>query len=178
MQAANLHSHAMNALNAPNAMMAMPWERTLEPWWLLAVAAVLAVVCIVIGLLLARFLRGRESRVRNRIAHQGERDAEAILMRDGYRIVERQARARWSMTIDGVAVPIDVRADLLVRREGRTYVAEVKTGRMAPDPRYPPTRRQLLEYALVFGGEEVLLVDVEEGVVRSIGFQAQGLSQA
>jgi hypothetical protein len=137
-----------------------------DPRWLLAFVA----LGLVLGLVLARLLRGLRSRARNRVAGEGELEAEAILERAGYRVVERQAVAAWSMMVDGVEVPIEVRVDLLVSRRGRRYVAEVKTGDRAPDPRHPPTRRQLLEYALVFDAREVLLVDVPAGDVRAIAF--------
>jgi hypothetical protein len=74
------------------------------------------------------------------------------------------------MIVDGTEVPVEIRVDLIVSRRGRRYVAEIKTGERAPDPRHPPTRRQLLEYALVFDAREVLLVDVPAGDVRSIAF--------
>jgi hypothetical protein len=133
--------------------------------WLLLVA-----VGIALGLLLARWLRGFRSRARNRVAGQGEVEAEAILARAGYKVIDRQATAAWSMIVDGVEVPVEIRVDLLVSRRGRRYVAEVKTGERAPDPRHPPTRRQLLEYALVFDAREVLLVDVPAGELRAIAF--------
>lgn len=145
-----------------------------DPHVLVALVCV-AIVCVavafvVLGLVLARHARSRESRARNRVAQEGERIAEAILARAGYRVVERQATASWSIVVDGETLPIDVRADLIVSRRGRRYVAEVKTGARAPDLRHPPTRRQLLEYALVFGADEVLLVDVPEGVVHAVAF--------
>ncbi|MBI2392240.1 MAG: hypothetical protein HYV09_21815 [Deltaproteobacteria bacterium] len=146
-------------------------------WLLIMVAVGVAVVVavgvlvgVLLGLRVARWLRGLASRTRNRVAQQGESDAEAILARAGYRVIERQAIARWSMSVDGEEVPVDVRVDLLVQRRGRRYVAEVKTGDRAPDPTHPPTRRQLLEYALVFDAREVLLVDVPSGHVRAIAF--------
>ena len=143
-----------------------------DPRAILVALAIVTLAGIVIGLALARWFRGATSRRRNRLAQRGERTAETILNDAGYDVIDRQARAWWSMAVDGVPVEIEVRADLLVRRRGRTFVAEVKTGNRAPDPRHPPTRRQLLEYSLVFGAREVLLVDVEAGEVRSIGFPA------
>lgn len=138
------------------------------PTWLLV--AVLVVVGGLLGLLLARWLRGFQSRSRNRVAQHGEADAERILARAGYRVVSRQARAQWSMLVDGQEVPVEVRVDLLVQKRGKRYVAEVKTGELAPDPSHPPTRRQLLEYALIFDAREVLLVDVPAGEVRAVAF--------
>jgi len=139
----------------------------LLPWLLVALG-------IVVGLVVARWLRGFASRSRNRVAQHGEADAERILARAGYRVLERQATAQWSMLVDGEEVPVEVRIDLLVSRRGRRYVAEVKTGDRAPDPRHPPTRRQLLEYALIFDAREVLLVDVPAGEVRAVGFPDVG----
>jgi len=145
----------------------MPLDELRLSWPILAF---LVVASIVVGIAFARWWRGVQSRGRNRVAARGERTAETILERAGFRIVARQAMATWSMAIDGVEVEVDVRADLLVRRRGRTYVAEVKTGELAPDPRHPPTRRQLLEYSLAFGADEVLLVDVPAETIKAIAF--------
>jgi hypothetical protein len=125
---------------------------------------------IAFGLWISRVFRSSASRGRNRVAQRGEAEAERILERLGYRVVERQARAEWSIVVDGQEQPVEVRADLIVSRKGRTFVAEVKTGELAPDPTHPPTRRQLLEYSLVFGADEVLLVDVPARLVRSVSF--------
>lgn len=135
-------------------------------------AVLLAIVCICAGLVAARWWRGLASRARNRVARQGEYTAEEILKRAGYRIIGRQVTANWIMEIDGIPTSVEVRADLLVRRGGRTFVAEVKTGNRAPDPGHPPTRRQLLEYALVFGSDKVLLVDAQAGELRAVAFPA------
>ena len=78
------------------------------------------------------------------------------------------------MEIDGQPVEVRSRADLLVEwTRGsipRRFVAEVKTGRRAPEPTLPATRRQLLEYLHVFDVEGVLLVDMERRKIKRIGF--------
>jgi hypothetical protein len=137
----------------------------------LAIVALLA-IGLVLGLVLAASLRSRASRARNRVAGVGELEAERILDRAGYRVVDRQVVAAWSILVDGEEIEAWVRADLVVTKKGRRYVAEVKTGDKAPDPCHPPTRRQLLEYALVFGSEEILLVDVPARAIRRIEFPA------
>jgi hypothetical protein len=141
-------------------------EVTIDP--IVIVLALL--VAIAFGLWTARISRSSASRGKNRIAQRGEAEAEIILARLGYRVVERQARAAWAIVVDGEEQPVEVRVDLIVTRKGRTFVAEVKTGSLAPDPTHPPTRRQLLEYSLVFGADEVLLVDVPARAVRSVSF--------
>jgi hypothetical protein len=61
----------------------------------------------------------------------------------------------------------------MVLRGGRRFVAEIKTGDQAPDPSFPATRRQLLEYQLVFEVEGLLLVDMAAGRVRTVSFPAR-----
>ncbi len=104
---------------------------------------------------------------RARRARRGELDAEAILAREGFRVVGRQVRGAVTYRIDGAPREAGVVVDLLVERDGRRWVAEVKTGAEAPDPLARPTRRQLLEYAHAFDGAGVLLVDAEAGLVRA-----------
>ena len=88
----------------------------------------------------------------------------------GYGVVGRQPTRRWRMTIAGRPREVSSRADLLVERKGRRFVADVKTGGRAPDPRIPATRRQLMEYLLVFEVDGALLVDMERGRVREVEF--------
>lgn len=106
---------------------------------------------------------------RSRRAARGEREAEALLARRGYRVIERQARGTLEYRVDGEPCEVGVRADLLVARGGRRFVAEVKTGENAPRPTNIATRRQLLEYAHAFEVDGVLLVDPERDLVREIG---------
>jgi len=68
---------------------------------------------------------------------------------------------QWTVHADGEPMEVSLRADLLVTRNGRRYVAEVKTGRAAPRLDCAATRRQLLEYRIAFGVDGVLLVDAE-----------------
>lgn len=111
---------------------------------------------------------------RARRARRGELDAESLLSAEGYRVVDRQVRARMRYRIDGVAREAVVVADLLVERRGQRYVAEVKTGERAPDPLGRATRRQLLEYAHAFDGAGVLLVDAEASAIHVVEVPAPG----
>jgi hypothetical protein len=103
-------------------------------------------------------------------AGAGEEQAELLLEAHGYTILDRQVRCLWWMEVDGEREEVELRADLLVERDGLRFIAEVKTGSLAPDPAYPPTRRQLLEYALAFAPMEVLLVDVECEDIYEVSF--------
>ena len=84
-----------------------------------------------------------------------------------------------AVEVDGESWEVLCRADLLVEdADGARFVAEVKTGRMAPEPTRPATRRQLLEYWLVFPVDGVLLVDMAAGRVRAVRFNPAAMRGA
>ncbi|MED5373061.1 MAG: hypothetical protein VX899_18730 [Myxococcota bacterium] len=116
----------------------------------------------------------RRSRARNGRALSGEEEAEDLLEQEGFTVLERQLRGSWELVVDGEVIEVGVRADLLVERDGLRYIAEVKTGDLAPDVGYAPTRRQLLEYWFVFEPDGLLLIDMEAGLVQHVAFFTEG----
>ncbi len=108
---------------------------------------------------------------RGKRGRRGERKAATILKCAGYTILEEQVHRRWHFCVNGQAVDASCRADFLVSRGPDRYVAEVKTGKMATNPVFPGTRRQLLEYAHVYQDVTgLLLVDVDKRRVIEIAF--------
>jgi Holliday junction resolvase len=114
----------------------------------------------------------RRLRMRCRFARgaAGERDAIVILEREGFVIEAAQVAGSYELAVDRSRVVVPVRADYLVVRNGTRWVAEVKTGRLAPRIETPATRRQLLEYQLAFGAAGVILVDADDGTLRTVVF--------
>jgi hypothetical protein len=112
--------------------------------------------------------RRAAAHARSARAGEGEEGAFALLRRAGYDVLERQAEGEWTVRADGQPVTFGLRADYLVAREGRRYVAEVKTGRLAPRLSHAPTRRQLLEYGAAFDVQGVLLVDADAESVTHV----------
>lgn len=102
-------------------------------------------------------------------AADGETLAERWLEARGHRVLDRQLTRRCTMHIDGRVAEYDVRADLLVQMGGERVLVEVKTGEAA-DPRHIPTRRQLREYASVFGVSRVYLFDATRERLLAIEF--------
>jgi hypothetical protein len=122
----------------------------------------------------------RATRARQRRARRGEDLAEDLLAEAGFTVVDRQVTVRWTLLVDGEAVEVGCRADLVVDGPDGRFVAEVKTGDRAPDPTFPATRRQLLEYLHAFGDQVdgVLLVDMERGEVRRVErYEAPGYTR-
>jgi hypothetical protein len=142
-------------------------------------AALLAVVVLVgffalVGIVLfARAALGRR-RTRRRFERgaEGEREGAVLLERAGYAIEAAQAAVRYAVDVDGVLAEVALRADfVVVSRDGERFVAEVKTGRVAPRLETAATRRQLLEYQHAFDVEGVLLVDADARTVQRISFR-------
>lgn len=142
-----------------------------------SLTAALSVVTLLFAWL---WLRARSAVARGNVrrgarARQAEIEAEDLLERQGYRIVDRQVTQEWPMDVDGERVPASLRADLLVQRDGYEYIAEVKSGRDATRATFPGTRRQLLEYLLAFDVDGVLLVDMVQGRVVQVEFPSVDL---
>ena len=141
------------------------------PLW--AAAALLAALLLV-GLWLG--VRFAAWRVRRRIARhrrlgrRGERRAVALLEDAGYRIEDTQASSHLEVEIDGERRECLVRADFIVSRKGKRYVAETKGGETSASISTASTRRQLLEYTLAFETDGVLLVDAARGAVHTVAF--------
>jgi hypothetical protein len=77
-------------------------------------------------------------------------------------------KASYDLLVDGRRLSIALRADYVVERRGRWFVAEVKSGETAPSLETPATRRQLLEYRIAFAVDGVLLVDAERDTVHEV----------
>ncbi len=139
----------------------------LWPW----LPVVLLVLLLVFLWRRAATRTSRANRARQRVAGRGEEHAELLLERAGYTIDDRQVTAHWTMWVDGAPQEVRCRADLIVSRRRRCYVAEVKTGDRAPDPTLPATRRQLLEYERAFDVDGLLLVDIPGERIREVAFR-------
>ncbi len=138
--------------------------------WIAITALVVVVLYLVLVLVWTRGRAGRQSRRRQRRADRGEKGARRVLRRAGYKIIHTQPPGTWPVIVDGQRRETDVRADYIVTRHRRTFVVDVKTGDKAPNPTYPPTRRQLLEYLIAYDADGVLLVDMEQGRVIEVDF--------
>ena len=130
----------------------------------------LALGLLGLGVWARRLLRSRVAHRRARRALRGEKRAATLLRDHGYRVRDAQLATTYHPRLAGQSWPVALRADYLVSRRGKHYVAEVKTGDRAPSLAHPPTRRQLLGYSVAFDVDGVLLVDVEAGLVQEVEF--------
>lgn len=105
-------------------------------------------------------------------AKRAEKKAADLLRKAGYKITGIQVRVPITTWIDDKPYQNYVKADFLAKKYGKIYVVEVKTGD-GVNPVKPETRRQLLEYYLVFKPHGILLMDMEENKIKEIGFTYQ-----
>ena len=143
-------------------------------------------LAVAVGVVLLLVLRQafhawwRRRRIVDRMARarKGESRARELLEARGYCVIGAQFGCSYTLSIDGEDLTIPLRADYLVTRDGRRYVAEVKTGAYAPYLRTPATRRQLLEYRIAFDVDGVVLVDAEQHLVHVVQFPFPGQPRA
>ena len=150
--------------------------------WGVSVVIVFSLVLLIGG---AWFGREQARRTRMRRLHQRLRKAKSseqlaagLFERCGYQVLGSQVAQPWSVLVDAELVQIVLRADYVVERDGRLWVADVKSGRLAPRLSHGPTRRQLLEYRLAYACEGVLLVDMERARIVEVSFPALRQSQS
>ncbi|HTM23094.1 MAG TPA: hypothetical protein VL172_21385 [Kofleriaceae bacterium] len=137
-------------------------------------SAALAAAAVLLLWLAVIWLRRRAAHSRavsrGRRAVAGEQAAADLLTAAGYRIDATQLCTEWTFWCDGEPITVELRCDALVSRDGRRLVAEVKTGERAPSLTTAATRRQLLEYAVAYRADGVLLVDPEAGAIHEVDF--------
>ena len=141
-------------------------------WWVVAAVLVFAAYELARARV-RRWLVARRMRAQSGRALGAEAWARRLLERKGYRILGAQVTTAYELLVDGRPLSIVVRADYVVERERKRFVAEVKSGELAPSLETSATRRQLLEYAVAFPVDGVLLVDAEAGLVHEVEFIAR-----
>lgn len=126
------------------------------------------------GLLLLFILRyvGHYKRRKYSIrAKRGETEAIKLLEEHGYTIIGVQEKRTVITRINGTPKTNHITVDIMAKKQGRVYIAEVKTGKKASRPLLAGIRRQLLEYYLAFEPYGILLVDMEKKALHEISFE-------
>ncbi len=132
---------------------------------------------IIGGMILYYLLKKKKSLAIKRMlrkARKGEHKAIHLLESNGYTVTGAQERKTITTWINGKPYENHVRADYLVKKRGKTFVAEVKTGKNAPKPTLADTRRQLMEYYLAYGTDGILLIDMERRKINEVVFAVSG----
>jgi len=103
-------------------------------------------------------------------ARFSEKEAEGLLIRNGYEIRSKRPRKTIITKVDGNDHLGYLEADYLVRKNKKDYLVVIKTGEGASDPNDPAFRRKLIELQHVFAPGGLLLLDIASGELALIGF--------
>ena len=137
----------------------------------------LLILGLILGIIAFYYLRKTWFRIRlNRKmgrARRAETAAVKVLQQQGYQIIDIQKRVPIVTLMDGSPYNNWVQADFIVEKRGRRYVVDVKTGEQATKVTNSATRRQLLEYYLIYRPDGILLLDMEYGKLREVNFQVK-----
>ena len=132
------------------------------------------IICFLAGAYLYykfnKFQSKRKIQKLRKRGEKGEEKAKKYLLKHGYKIIEEQPEHDAELFIDEQLHKYKVRADFLVEYKGVTSIVEVKTGNKATDPASIQTRRQLLEYSLIYKVDQLLFFDAETFTLHSIRF--------
>lgn len=148
--------------------MSAPWIQNLG--WLVALALLIFLVLIWLRTWYRARAWARRHQARIDTARVGEDRSVELLEEQGFEILDSQVTFEYQLEVDDDLLPITLRCDHLVARDGQRFVAEVKTGNSAPNPRLAATRRQLLEYRVAYRVDGVLLVDMDREQIMRIRF--------
>ena len=100
---------------------------------------------------------------------KAEQKAIKLLKKNGYKIESFQTTAKGKLLQDNKTVSFLIRADLIVSKDKKKFIAEVKSGKAASIEEIN-TRRQLLEYSKVFNNKNLILIDTEKNKIKKIEF--------
>lgn len=148
-------------------------------WLSLLLAIVVAVLTVYATRKVDKQSKTKSRKARAAWASVAEEQAPALLKSQGFEVVGRQPTVSSWIEVNGKDIVFQVRADYMVKdRDGNLLVADVKTGKKAPNPKTIATRRQLLEYRMLYKmATGVLLVDMESKNVLLISFPDHQLVQ-
>jgi len=119
---------------------------------------------------ISKFFRKKGYQDRAEFAKFSEEEAEKLLEKSGYKIIEKQKKATVITNIDGRDHVGYVACDYIVKKGKNIYVAEVKSGQVGTAPNEPSTRRQLLEYDYVYEPDGLLLVNMLDQRIHEVSF--------
>jgi Holliday junction resolvase-like predicted endonuclease len=122
---------------------------------------------------ISQYYKSKKQQIKITLAKRAESAAGRLLQKTGYRIIDTQKRVQVKTKIDGELFRNTIIADFLVKKNGKTFLVEVKTGKQTEKITSPSIRRQLLEYFLVFRPDGLILLDMTEKKLHQVEFELE-----
>jgi len=135
------------------------------------------IICLILYIKISNWLRAKRLRKRFSKSRHAEKEAEKILKKNGYAIIDAQKSKPLLITIGDKIHRYLVRIDYLARKRGKVYVVEVKSGEKIPYVTNRETRRQMLEYYLAYQPSGILLLNMKNKSISEVKFQFKSTSR-
>ena len=135
------------------------------------------IICLILYIKISNWLRTKRLRKRFSKSRHAEKEAEKILKKNGYAIIDAQKSKPLLITIGDKIHRYLVRIDYLARKRGKVYVVEVKSGEKIPYVTNRETRRQMLEYYLAYQPSGILLLNMKNKSISEVKFQFKSTSR-
>ena len=90
------------------------------------------IICLVLFIKISNWLRAKRLRKRFSKSRQAEKEAEKVLRKNGYTIIDAQKSKPLLITIGDKIHRYLVRIDYLARKRGKVFVVEVRAERRFP----------------------------------------------
>ncbi len=119
---------------------------------------------------LIKFIKKVILKKRFEIGKIGEFEAKNYLKNLGFTIIAEQASLISSLFIDKIKYDYEVKVDFIVQKGNKKSIVEVKSGNEAINPLNINTRRQLLEYMLLYNVDNIYLFDAKNKRLKKISF--------
>jgi Holliday junction resolvase-like predicted endonuclease len=137
--------------------------------------ALFSLIVVALLFIIARYKFGeyrkrRKQRKRFERGRHQEIKAKDYLIKKGYAIVSSQKSYTHTFEVDGENVKAELIPDYVVKKNGKIYLVEVKTGKSAINIQNRNTRRQILEYDFVIDSDGIFLLDMENLEMKRVRF--------
>ena len=129
------------------------------------------IICLVLFTRISNWLKAKKLRKRFSKSRQAEKEAEKILRKNGYTVIDAQKSKPLLITVGDKIHRYLVRIDYLARKGGKVFVVEVKSGEKIPYITNRETRRQMLEYYLAYQPCGILLLNMKNKSISEVKFQ-------
>ncbi len=146
------------------------------PRWKIPLGYLVIIILILGGILslliylrIKNILNSKQATKRSFISKHAEKKAEKWLKRNGFQIIDRQQSKPLIIKAGTTLHRYSIRIDFLVKKSGRKYVVEVKSGSQNKITK-KETRRQLLEYFLAYQPYGIILFDMDSRKFSEIRF--------
>jgi hypothetical protein len=137
---------------------------------------VIVIVVLIIALVKYKLSDYKKKRTIKKRFERGnllESQARKFLKSKGYRILEEQKIYFHKYLVNGTPHRSKLILDYIVKKEDKTYIVEVKSGKSAIHLKDKNTRRQILEYDFVIENDGVFILDMENKNMQLVEFYSK-----